>query len=532
MRYPRKNETRVSRSRAHSSGAKFPPPRDGGSVSSPGPSRSQGLVRKSPDFDAQYQESLREIAIGDSLPVLKGSYKRKNDGEFITDIDNNTHVIFSDELLDQICDMLVSLKSNPDSRFTFLYLACGWRDGFAPPWEIDVKGGCIFDPKLADEWFDSLRATSGIPIETLQKIDDILHGPQLTLGGLIKIRGMVKPYGEILWNIDDIRNGFIVDHGKEHRLLDLLTLYNGILEFTYHYRDDEYVSVTTNLFDKRYRLASFKSMWVFYTRNYYSMLKGIKWKIYPDVRDGLYKYTMERASPYIALSYQIELIKNMRLFTDIPILPIWLNVVLPAMHHMRFPYHKEFDIRSHVPSDKVLDRLSKISDKLADDVVLNEYPPSQFLRYMNRKNPSERRDLELKLQRMHDADESIPREEILRRWNDGNLCPFFSITIEEMEQLANVAQRTYLDLGKLVGCFSEEANRSLETVQDVIDKVIAKNNLRLNIGSGSKKEIKVFDGDKSIGVFPLELKTTIQLFILLYGNPSVVFATSKDSHTT
>jgi hypothetical protein len=131
---------------------------------------------------------------------------------------------------------------------------------------------------------------------------------------------------------------------------------------------------------------------------------------------------------------------------------------------------------------------------------------------------------------MHDADEAIPREEILQRWNDGNLCPFFSITIEEMEQLANVSQRTYLDLGKLVGCFSEEANRSRETVQDVIDKVIAKNNLRLNIGSGSK-EIKVFNGDKSIGIFPLELKTTIQLFILLYGNPSVVFATSaKDSH--
>ena len=204
----------------------------------------KGLPKKTPEFNERYEESLNEIVINGKIPKLKGSYKRSDWGDYVTDIDNNTVITFTEDTHKHIYKMLNDLRSNPTARFHFLYLGCGWYDEYIPPWEIDTKGGCRFNLTEAREWIDNLKASEiSLPDAVLQAISKILHQPAMQIKDLIKIRSLIKPYGEITWDIDMIQQGWVENYGKKYQLYDLLRIYNGILEFAYHDINSTFVSV-------------------------------------------------------------------------------------------------------------------------------------------------------------------------------------------------------------------------------------------------------------------------------------------------
>ena len=125
---------------------------------------------------------------------------------------------------------------------------------------------------------------------------------------------------------------------------------NAILEFAYHYQGPYYVSVTTSVYEKS--ISAFKTMWEYYSKDYYKMLKGIKWDIYPDRRQGISKQ-LWRLRPVCQCGLQIQLLQDMQKFTDIDVGPMWRQVIRPTLAILT-----RRDIPLAIPSNHKLDGLT------------------------------------------------------------------------------------------------------------------------------------------------------------------------------
>ena len=133
--------------------------------------RIKQLPIKSPQFNEQYNTDVVDLTIGEVVPRLKGSYTRKDNREYITDIDNNSYLTFTDKTHIEVYDMLVSLeKPGANSKFIFIYLGCGWITEYIPPWEIDPDGGCVFDLERSLAWLDMLEEKRMLPDAELDRI--------------------------------------------------------------------------------------------------------------------------------------------------------------------------------------------------------------------------------------------------------------------------------------------------------------------------------------------------------------------------
>ena len=172
------------------------------------------------------------------------------DKDYITDIDNNSYVKFTNTIHTEIYDMLQRVSLNKESKFIFLYLGCGWKKEYKEPWKIDNKGGCDFDITKCVEWVQKLEQDKLLPEDDIEKINNILEEDKLRIRDLITIRNIVKKSGEIKWDIETIKEGKQTFNGTTYKFTDMLKNYNSILEFIYIPRPNEFISVTTNLVDR------------------------------------------------------------------------------------------------------------------------------------------------------------------------------------------------------------------------------------------------------------------------------------------
>ena len=448
------------------------------------------LLRISPEFKESYNHSLGELKIGEVLPKLKGSFSRKDDGEIISDIDNNSRMEFNPDVPREIYAMLNSLDTNPASKFHFLYLGCGWYQGFQIPWTIDTDGGCDFDLQKADEWLENLHSQRMISQSLYEKIHSILNAETLRIRDLIEIRGLVKDVAEIKWRKEWIEQGY-VDHEEpsgevvRYDLLDLMKTNNAILEFAFHYQGPYYVSVTTSVYEKS--ISAFKTMWEYYSQDYYKMLKGIKWDIYPDRLARDFKSAMESCAPYVSVSYQIQLLKDMRRFTDLNVTAMWRDVIRPSLHMLT-----NKDMPPDPPSDNKLSKYENWLKKMTNHITEKCYPSSQYTRYIQKNKVDRRIAIEKSLVRMNSAAKGTTREELIRRRNSGNDCPFFGMHVQDLNTLADLAKRSRIPLDTLVKCYDSESARLGVSVRELIRETIVPSGIHLQIPQG--KTIVIFHG--------------------------------------
>jgi hypothetical protein len=86
--------------------------------------------------------------------------------------------------------------------------------------------------------------------------------------------------------------------------------------------------------------------------------------------------------------------------------------------------------------------------------------------------------------------------------------------------LADLAQRTYLNLELLTRCFVRLSVTDGRSVTELIDNVFEQNHLSINVPRG-KNEVKLFYQRELIATFPASEKKRIQRFIITY-RPSKV----------
>jgi len=213
-------------------------------------------VIKTKIFDQQLNNNISWITINKHQPLqLLGSYKVKEWGDIITDIDYQARVHLTPGLINIITN-IVSKNKSGKSPFTFLHMTVGKYDGYEVPWTIDETGGCDFDPKLAKEWFELFKTQNLVTPNDLKYIEGKLFNENMKIQNLIDIGYALWQHFLIVWNLDDIRRGFVEHKGKRYYLLEQMKTKIPVLKFVYHYQDNQYVSIDLSLMDKKYKLGA------------------------------------------------------------------------------------------------------------------------------------------------------------------------------------------------------------------------------------------------------------------------------------
>ena len=81
--------------------------------------------------------------------------------------------------------------------------------------------------------------------------------------------------------------------------------------------------------------------------------------------------------------------------------------------------------------------------------------------------------------------------------------------------MADLAQRTYIELDKITNCFIELSKVDSRPMTEIINEVFEQNHLSINLPRG-KGIIKLFYKKELIAEYPIEKKAYIQRFIILF----------------
>lgn len=447
-------------------------------------------VIKTKDFDQKFNHDIDWITLNRRLPLWqKGSYKVKEFGDFVTDIDLTARVYFNAQLINIISGVL---RKNQDVRspFTFIHMSVGKYDGYDVPWSIDDKGGCDFDPVKAKTWFDNFKISGLVFPSTLEYIDNKLFASKMTIQNLIDIENILHPYAEIVWYENDIRRGFVMNKNKRYNLLDEMKTETPVLEYVYTY-GDEYVAIDVGLVDRNFVVPPSGKMYSYYTEDWYKIMKSFRWKL-PEEDKPTYFDVMNTITLLIVLKYQIGLIEKLEKSKVLPVKNL-INNTYTQLYNLGINFHGK--------------TLRQIDEYLYEQV--NKKLKDSVMHYATKLKSTE---ILLHLARGVDAQIPTTQEEIKLRRSVGVKCPFFPTDMDEFEQLTILAIRLDMDSTHVINCFSQVAIKLGKPVAQVIKDVVQNNDFSI---ISMDDEIILREHNIEKGRFHIKHKTTLQSYIIL-----------------
>ena len=458
------------------------------------------MIIKTKDFDRQFHNDLHWITLNRNLPLQqKGSYKVKEFGDLITDIDLQALVYLNPKLIDIISGVL-SKNRGGKSPFTFIHMSVGTYKGFELPWSIDDSGGCNYDPQLAREWFEQFKISALVPGHVLSYMENKLFSDDMRIRNLIDIENIIHPYAEIVWSEDDIRRGFVQRGSDRYYLLDEMKTETPVLEYVYHYRDAEYVAIDVGMVDKKFRVPPNGAMYRYYMDDWYKVMKTYRWKLAAADRPAYFQ-TMNGITKLIALKYQIGFIEKLSFFNVLP------------KHDMDALYDSTYAELDQMGVKYTGRKLSELVDVLYEQV--NIVLRDSILFYANLLEPVEKEKILLRLARGAEARIPTTQKQLTDRRTVGVKCPFFPTDMDEYSFLTELALKLDMDVDRVVNCFSQVAIEMHKPVSQVIKDVIQPNNLSLVT---TDTEVVLNEHGQVKARYPIADKGKLQAYILLKRN--------------
>lgn len=457
-------------------------------------------IIKTKKFDQKLNNDISWITINKYQPLqISGSYKVKEWGDIITDIDYKARVYFTPKLLDIISNIIHKNKSKK-SPFTILHMTAGKYDGYEVPWTIDETGGCDFDPTRAKEWFKLFKTKNLVTSNDLKYIEAKLFSDNMKIQNLIDIGYVLWKHYLIIWNLDDIHRGFVERKGKRYYLLEQMKTKIPVLRIIYHYQENKYVSIDLSLIDKKYKIPITMEMYRYYTNDWYKIMKSFRWKLPKEERVEYFK-VMNSITKMIAIKYQLDFIELLKKYKGLT--PIETDRLLVDLY-------EQIDSCYVLGNDYRNLGLTVISTMLYEQVnkTLRDY----VLFYANKLPSQHKNRILLYLKRGIESQIPVTYKEIKKRSAVGIKCPFFPTDMNEFEELIQLAIKLDMKTDLVVNCFSQVAVKLGKSVPSVIKDVIKTNNLSLFVGD---KDIILRDNGKEIGKYPVEYKKKLQAYILL-----------------
>jgi len=267
------------------------------------------MITKSLEFDEKLKCDLQWVNINKNKePKMKGSYKIKENGDILSDIDIEINVYFNQNLLKIIHNIIIKNKNN-SSPFTFIHLIVGKYIEFKLPWILDNEGGIYYDQEKTKQWFFNIKEL--VPVKLSDCIEKKIFSSEISIKELIDIENSLFEYSNILWEQNDILKGYKYVRGILYNLLDEMKLEIPVMEYVYCY-NNQYINVDVALYDRRYKVEPYGKMYKYYTNNSYKIMKIFRWKIDPLYKEEYFD-TMKKVEVFVSLKYQINTIEKILL---------------------------------------------------------------------------------------------------------------------------------------------------------------------------------------------------------------------------
>ena len=285
------------------------------------------MLEKSEIFDKILKNNLSLINVENIIgePILKGSYKKLEYGDLITDIDYEQKVKYSDKFIFELQNVLKNTKNTP---FKFLEMYCGlivpyiWRFPYGKDKEGKYKE-CFFkfEKEEIKKWLHQLGYYAKVPEDILNDIYKRLVKRNINASVLFDIENELESYNSLKWSIEEISKGFkvIETKGKKIRIPLLKHMKNyGECIITYLYKHENDFILVDSAFVDREISSQDHFLKKFYTNDYYRMLKHMSWKLTNPYKEK-YKNLMKILRVYSYIMYQIEIYtnKNSQKYLDI-----------------------------------------------------------------------------------------------------------------------------------------------------------------------------------------------------------------------
>lgn len=457
------------------------------------------VVFKTKKNTDKFFNDLRWITINKKRPLrLSGSFRTKEYGDVITDIDLTAFVRYNSKLLDIIRNILYKNRTTC-SPFTFLHMSIGSYVGYELPWSIDNKGGCDFELDKAKKWYEWFRYQNLVSQETLKYIKEKIFSPGVIIRDLIDIENILKPYSRIVWTEKDIQRGFIIHDEIRYNLLELFKTKTPVLKYIYHVENEKYILVDVGLVDKRINTPIYGKMYRYYTKEWYKILKSLRWKL-DQKYTPLFFEVIKGVELLIALKYQLDLL----IYAErVGVLPIEL------MHNILSNTIKELKRVGFIVNTRDKYYLSQmIYDKV--NMILKD----KILDFLYLVSPETQNTFLSKLIRGTESYIPTSQEDLRKRRQSGIKCPFFSTDIDEYEELVALSIRMDIFPRKLIDCFTIIAQQQNKRVKELMSEVIGKNNMHI---TEMNNRIILRKDNILQGTYELDYKPFLQAYILLHN---------------
>lgn len=394
------------------------------------------MIIKTEEFNTQFIKDIKLITINNKRPLqIKGSYKIKNVGSYISDIDLQAYVRFNPQLLNIIHNIIV--KNNYHQKFIFIQLVCGIYNEFELPWKIDDIGGCIYDHDKTLEWFEQFKTKNLVPPNIIKTITDKLKIDSLTIKNLIDIEFLLKPYSQIVWKTTDIKNGIITKRNITYYLIHEIKKKTPVLEFLYKFKNN-FISVDLALVDHNYKIVPQKQIYKFYTNDWYKILKTYRWKL--ENEDKIhYNAIMKEVEFLIAVQYQIYLLNRIK------------------KHQLLDRYIQKIEQNINTELSKINASFSYTNNKLTS--LINDKLEYYVIFFQDKLPQYFKEDIYIKLQRGIDSQNVIYKKE--------KKCPFFDIDIYDYKQIYKISKNIIIDHKKLLECIRYLQNKYKINIENI-----------------------------------------------------------------
>lgn len=443
------------------------------------------MLKNTQEFKEKLENDISQITINKKFPlILKGSFKIKPFGSYLTDIDYTAIVKYNDSLVKRLVQIIQNVSR--DNKFIFIRLKCGVYQDLGIPWEIDKFGGCDFDLLKTINWFKNIK--NKIDKETSVKISEILNKDKLLIEDLIEIEFLLKNDLEIIWTKEDIERGYIIKDGITYNLVDQMK--NSplcVAKFLYRYPyqgNNYYVSIDVGLIDKEFPNQFKMKLYPFYTDDWYKIFKTYKFLLKPEYSEQ-YLSDLKEIEKLTAINSYIRMILKILKYRltdkkDFIFLSRKLKEKLEEEKFTLYPDLKliEKDIQKRL-NDEVYKYIDFYKTKLTDK-YLKEYG--------------------LFFDRTDYAKIPISRENLIERRNQGIKCPFYEIDISEFNILYTLADKLLLNYKDLIACVIKLSKENNFQIKDFIDRYLTDKNYKIN---KTENEVILFQDENMIKILPI-----------------------------
>ena len=331
------------------------------------------MIIKNIEFDKQLYYDLQWININKNKPLkIKGSYIVKKYGDILSDIDIQANIYFTPSLL-KVLYNIIKKNSCDRSPFTFIHLIVGKYKEFNLPWKIDNDCEYYYNIEKTKQWFLSLQRQQLVPILLLKFIYIKLFSTKIKISNLIDVEKALYIYSGILWEKQDILNGYKYVRGIRYILLEEMKYETPVIEYLYSYKDT-YINIDFALVDRMFISTPTDKSYAYYTNDFYKIMKTFRWKLKPQYKQE-YLNTMKKVEVFIAIKYKINTIQTIlshhskRYGKDKIIMELKFNKLLNNLHIDLHNVNFLLENKPHFLNE-INDKIQEyVNDKLKNNII-------------------------------------------------------------------------------------------------------------------------------------------------------------------